>query len=107
MVLYSPIAALTGEVDSGGPCSGNAIARDFQRKRVWFCKMSFAVCCSDLENLIAKPEKETGLGLLFVINKRGTRFILEYRKDWKVPIAEDAIQIAFCPYCGSKLQLVT
>jgi hypothetical protein len=67
--------------------------------------MSFAVCCSDLENLIAKPDKEKGLGLLWVINQRGTRFILEYRKDWKVPIADGAIQISFCPYCGSKLQL--
>ena len=70
-------------------------------------KVSFAVCCSDLENLIAKPYKEKGLGLLWVINKRGTHFTLEYRRDWKVPIADDAIQINFCPYCGSKLQLLT
>jgi hypothetical protein len=69
--------------------------------------MSFAVCCSDLEKLIAKPEKENGLGLLWVINKRGVRFILEYRRDWKVPLADDAIQITVCPYCGRKLQLVT
>jgi len=69
--------------------------------------MSFAVCCSDLEKLIAKPEKENGLGLLWVINKRGVRFILEYRRDWKVPLADDAIKITFCPYCGRKLQLVT
>jgi len=62
---------------------------------------------SDLENLIAKPDKEMGLGVLWVIDKRGARFILEYRKDWKVPIADDAIQITFCPYCGSKLQLET
>jgi hypothetical protein len=67
--------------------------------------MNYAACCSDLENLIARPgrEKEKGLGLLIVINKRGRRFILEYRKDWGVPIADDSIQIAFCPYCGSKL----
>jgi hypothetical protein len=82
-------------------------APPFPERELWFCKMSFAVCCSDLENLIARTEKEKGLGLLFVINKRGTRFVLEYRKDWNVPIADDAIQITFCPYCGSKLQLVT
>jgi hypothetical protein len=76
-------------------------------REVWFCKMSFATCCSDLEKLVAKPDKEKGLGLLCVINKLGTRFILEYRRDWKVPIADAAIQIAYCPYCGSKLQLVT
>jgi len=69
--------------------------------------MSFAVCCSDLEELIAKPDKEKGLGLLWVIKKRGTRFILEYRRDWKIPLADDGIQITFCPYCGRKLQLVT
>ena len=70
-------------------------------------KMSFAVCCSDLEKLIVKPDKEKGLGLLWVINKRGTRFILEYRRDWKIPLADDGIQITFCPYCGRKLQPVT
>jgi hypothetical protein len=69
--------------------------------------MSFAVCCSDLKNFIAKPDKEKGLGLLWVIDKRGTRFILEYRRDWKIPVADDAIQINFCPYCGRKLQLLT
>jgi hypothetical protein len=42
------------------------------------CKMSFAVCSSDLENLVAKPSKESGMGLLWMTNKRGTRFILEY-----------------------------
>jgi hypothetical protein len=35
--------------------------------------MNFAACCSDLEKLIAKPDKEKGLGLLWVINKRGAR----------------------------------
>jgi hypothetical protein len=71
------------------------------------CKMSFAICCPDLERLIAKPEKEKGLGLFYVINKRGSRFILEYRRDWKISLADDAIQIMFCPFCGRKLQLVT
>jgi hypothetical protein len=69
--------------------------------------MIFAACCSDLEKLIAKPDREKGFGLLWMINKRGTRFFLEYRRDWKVPIADAGMQIAFCPYCGSKLQLVT
>jgi hypothetical protein len=69
--------------------------------------MTFATCCSDLEKLVAKLDKEKELGLLWMIGKRGTRFILEYRRDWKVPIADAAIQIAYCPYCGSKLQLVT
>jgi hypothetical protein len=69
--------------------------------------MTFATCCSDLEKLVAKLDKEKELGLLWVIGKRGTRFILEYRRDWKVPIADAAVQIAYCPYCGSKLQLVT
>ena len=66
-------------------------------------QMNHAACCSSLENLVAKPDKEKGLGLLIVINKRGPRFILEYRKDWAVPIADDSIQITFCPFCGSKL----
>ena len=79
-----------------GQCLRNAVAVDFfQRQKLRSSKMSFAVCCSDLEKLIAKPDKEKGLGLLFVIDKRGTRFILEYRRDWKTPLADDAIQIAF------------
>ena len=61
-------------------------------------------CCPDLEKL-AHP-REPGLGLLIVINKRGPRFILEYRKDWQVPVAEAGIQIKFCPYCGSKLTVL-
>jgi hypothetical protein len=68
--------------------------------------MSFAVCCAKLEKLIATPTKESGLGLLFMTNKRSTRFIIEFRKDWKVPVADDAIQITFCPFCGSRLQLL-
>ncbi len=57
-------------------------------------------CCPDLEKLI--HHGETGLGLLVVVDKRGTRFFLEYRKDWHVPVAT-GIQIKFCPFCGSKL----
>ncbi len=58
-------------------------------------------CCPDLEKL-ARLE-EGGLGLVRVTNKRGTRFLLMYQKDWHVPIAEALIQIHFCPYCGTKL----
>jgi len=93
------INALTGKVAYITSCS---IERKYGSG-----KMSFAICCSDLENLIVKPDKEKGSGLLWVINKRGTGFILEYRRDWKIPLADDAIQICFCPYCGRKLQLVT
>jgi hypothetical protein len=67
-----------------------------------FCYLLFRPRKASCE---ARQGKE--LGLLWVIGKRGTRFILEYRRDWKVPIADAAIQIAYCPYCGSKLQLVT
>ena len=56
-------------------------------------------CCPDLEKL-ARLE-EGGLGLVRVTNKSGTRFLLMYRKDWHVPIAEAGIQILFCPYCGT------
>jgi hypothetical protein len=58
-------------------------------------------CCPDLEKL-AHPT-EAGLGLFIIIDKRGSRFIIEYRKDWYVPVAEAGILITFCPYCGSKL----
>jgi hypothetical protein len=68
--------------------------------------MSLAICCSDLEKLIATPSKEKGLVLFVATNQRGTRFILQYRKDWKVPVADDAIQMTFCPFCGSRLQMV-
>jgi hypothetical protein len=64
-------------------------------------------CCPDLEKLLHHPREEAGLGLLLVINKRGPRFILEYRKDWQVPIAEAGVRIKFCPYCGSKLTLAS
>jgi hypothetical protein len=63
-------------------------------------------CCPDLEKLAHHP-REPGLGLFFVINKRGPRFILEYRKDWQVPVAEAGIQIKFCPYCGNNLTLAS
>jgi hypothetical protein len=62
-------------------------------------------CCPDLEKL-AHP-REAGLGLLILINKRGPSFILEYRKDWQVPVAEAGVPIKFCPYCGSKLTLAS
>jgi hypothetical protein len=58
-------------------------------------------CCPDLEKLT--HPSGAGLGLLRVTNKRGSRFILEYRKDWQIPVAEAGIQIKFCPYCGNKL----
>jgi hypothetical protein len=58
-------------------------------------------CCPDLEKLV--HPSGAGFGLLWIINKRGSRFFLEYRKDWQVPIAEDGIQIKFCPFCGSRL----
>jgi hypothetical protein len=65
--------------------------------------MDYVACCPDLEKLIAKPDREKGLGLFILINKRGPRFILEYRKDWGVPLADAGILIKFCPYCGSDL----
>jgi hypothetical protein len=64
--------------------------------------MTYSYCCPDLEKLVHPGE--AGLGLLIVINKRGPRFFLEYRKDWQVPVAEAGIQIRFCPYCGSELK---
>jgi hypothetical protein len=67
--------------------------------------MDYAACCPELNNLIAKPDKGTGLGLVIVTAKWGMHFILVYRTDWRVPRAEDSIQIAFCPFCGAKLQL--
>jgi hypothetical protein len=66
--------------------------------------MNYVACCSDLEILIAKPGRDKGLGLLILINKRGPRFILEYRKDWGVPVADAGIHIKFCSYCGSDLK---
>ena len=58
-------------------------------------------CCADLEKLT--HHGEAGLGLLRVTNKRGTRFILEYRKDWRMPVSAGSIQLRFCPFCGSEL----
>jgi hypothetical protein len=65
--------------------------------------MDLNYCCADLERL-AHP-KESGLGLMIVIRSRqDPMFILEYRKDWQVPVAEAGIRIKFCPYCGSELK---
>ena len=66
-----------------------------------WAKMKMTYCCPDLGKL-AHPSG-TGLGLLVMINKRGLRFFLEYRKDWQVPSAEAGILISYCPYCGSEL----
>jgi hypothetical protein len=57
-------------------------------------------CCSELEKLL---HPQGGLGIMRVTNKRGTRFLFMYQKDWNVPVAEAGIQIHFCPFCGSKL----
>ena len=57
-------------------------------------------CCSELEKLL---HPQSGLGIMRVTNKRGTRFLFMYQKDWNVPVAEAGIQIHFCPFCGSKL----
>jgi hypothetical protein len=63
-------------------------------------KMTY--CCPELERFM--DPSQAGLGLVRVTKaKIGTRFILEYRKDWHVPRAEAAIQIKFCPFCGSEL----
>lgn len=66
-------------------------------------KMVYAACCSDLQKLVDRKSGEAGHGLVILINKRGSRFFLEYRKDWQVPFAEAGIEIRFCPYCGSEL----
>ena len=58
-------------------------------------------CCPDLEKL-AHPA-DSGLGLVIAVRRRVTLYHLEYRKDWHVPHAESAINIAFCPFCGCKL----
>jgi hypothetical protein len=64
--------------------------------------MDLSYCCADLERL-AHPT-EPGLGLTIVLqSRREPRFILEYRKDWQVPVAEAAIRLKFCPYCGTEL----
>jgi hypothetical protein len=57
-------------------------------------------CCAELEKLI---HSQSSLGIMRMTNKRGTRFLLLYQKDWHVPVAEAGIQIHFCPFCGSKL----
>jgi len=83
-------------------CTGN-IRPTYEQASKIPPRMSVAYCCSELEKLVVKPDKEKGLGLLWIVNKRGARFILEYRQDWKIPVADDSIQISFCPYCGTKL----
>lgn len=65
--------------------------------------MTYAACCSNLEKLADRKSGEAGLGLMIVTHKCGTRFFLENRKDWQVPVAEAGIEIKFCPYCGSQL----
>jgi hypothetical protein len=67
--------------------------------------MDIVLCCSEIEKLQVTPTWEKGLGLLCAINKRGVRFFLEYRQDWKLPAADGGTQISFCPYCGTRLQL--
>jgi hypothetical protein len=62
--------------------------------------MNYVACCPDLENWIAKPRRKKGSGLLLLLSNRGPRFILEYRNDWGVPIADAVILIEFCPCCG-------
>ena len=61
------------------------------------------MCCPDLEKLLAKPGRAAGLGLTVMINRRGSSFLIEYRKDWQIPSAEAGMQVRFCPYCGRKL----
>jgi len=61
-------------------------------------------CCAELEKLI---HPQSGLGLVRVTNKGETRFLLLYQRDWHVPVAEAGIQIHFCPFCGSKLNLAS
>jgi len=50
------------------------------------CKMDYVACCKELQNLILKPGKGKGLGLVIVTATCGTHFILEYRTDWLVPL---------------------
>jgi hypothetical protein len=66
--------------------------------------MDFTACCAGLEKWIAAADRKRGLGLTIVTHKWGTQFIVEYRNDWSIPAAEDAVQIVFCPFCGTKLQ---
>jgi hypothetical protein len=65
--------------------------------------MAFAACCADLGKWIANPHRKRGLGLTILTAKWGTRFIIEYKNDWSIPAAEDGVQIAFCPFCGTQL----
>jgi hypothetical protein len=68
--------------------------------------MNFTACCPELEKLLNKRPGEDGLGLTILIHsKLGTRFILEYRKDWGVAASSAATKMKFCPYCGSELKL--
>jgi hypothetical protein len=65
--------------------------------------MTYATCCPGLEKLVDRKPGEAGLGLVILTGKRGSRFFLEYRKDWQVPVAEAGIEIKFCPFCGREL----
>jgi hypothetical protein len=58
-------------------------------------------CCPKLEELM-RPTG-AGFGVVRLSRKRGTWFFLEYRKDWRVPVAEAGLQIRFCPLCGADL----
>jgi hypothetical protein len=57
-------------------------------------------CCAELEKFL---QPQSGIGIIRVTNKRGTRFLLMFQEDWHVPVAEAGVQIHFCPFCGSKL----
>ena len=68
--------------------------------------MNFTACCPELEKLLHKRSGEDGFGLSISIHsKRGTRFMLEYRKYWGIAAASAITKIKFCPYCGSELKL--
>jgi hypothetical protein len=56
--------------------------------------------CAEFEKLI---HPQSGLEIMRVTNKWGTRFLILYQEDWHVPVAEAGIEIHFCPFCGSKL----
>jgi hypothetical protein len=66
--------------------------------------MEYTACCGDLEKLIVAPGRKKGIGLTIVMAKWGTQFFVEYRNDWSAPVSEDGVQIAFCPFCGARLE---
>jgi hypothetical protein len=65
--------------------------------------MNYSACCTDLESLIAAPKNKSGLGIMIVLAKWGTSFILEYREDWSLPVSGAGVRITYCPFCGAKL----